>query len=80
MVNMKIDYFRKKKKINESNLRHVEFELLTNYLGGAGYAVQEIRRRLRLGGKNKHKTNKISTERLNFNHHSNKMRNFAKIM
>lgn len=61
-------------------MRHVEFELLTNYLGGAGYAVQEIRRRLRLGGKNKHKTNKISTERLNFNHHSNKMRNFAKIM
>lgn len=35
MVNMKIDYFRKK-KINESNLRHVEFKLLMNYPGGAG--------------------------------------------
>lgn len=79
MVNLKIDYFRK--KINESNLSHGEFELVTDYSGGAGYAVQEIRRRLRVGEKtNTKQTNKISTEIFDPHHHSNKRRNSAKIM
>ena len=49
---MKIGVFWKE-KINESNLRHVEFELLMGYACGAVQqehrnAVQEIWRRLRV--------------------------------
>lgn len=52
MVNIKIGVFWKE-KINESNLSHVEFELLMGYARGAAQqehrnAVQEIWRRLRV--------------------------------
>lgn len=69
MVNMKIRACWEE-KIDESNLRHVELELLMGYADGAAQqerenVVQKIRRRLR-----------DEIKILDSDHHSDKMRNF----